>query len=183
MVNPKQGLGDLYLKISSPSDDLEAYQVAQNLVKNNPKHPESLIFLARTALKANLWGEARTHLTNLVNLKGTVTADVYQLFARLELEEKQDLKAAIKMARKRPTSPSSCIKHTHLKVILLVCIFYLIGANFLIGHLHLTYLYKVQYMVGFLPKKENFMRNQCGGVCRIIELKSLINLHEKRKDK
>lgn len=104
-VNPKQALGELYLKISSPGDNLAAYQLAHHLVKNNPKHHESLVFLAHTAIKAKLWGDARAHLTNLLNLKETTTADVYQLFARFELEEKQDLQAAIQWLEKGLQAP------------------------------------------------------------------------------
>src|SRR5439155_8153249 len=58
-VAPKQILGDLYLTIASPSDDIAAYQIAKSLVKNNPKNKESRLYLARIAFKAKLWGEAR----------------------------------------------------------------------------------------------------------------------------
>src|ERR1700722_4728408 len=54
-LSPTQALGDLYLQMSLPQDDVEAYQIAKNLVKKNRKNPESLLFLARTALKAKLW--------------------------------------------------------------------------------------------------------------------------------
>lgn len=91
---PIQKLGDLYLQICSPQDELGAFQEAKNLVKDNPQNPESLFFLARTALKAKLWGEARAFLTPLLEQKPT--ANVYQLLAHLELEEKHDWKAAIK---------------------------------------------------------------------------------------
>lgn len=93
-LNPTQALGDLYLKIVSPKDDMKAFQEAQTLVKDNPKHPESLFFLARMALQAKLWGEARACLTNL--LKHDPTADVYQLLSHLEMEEKHNWKAALK---------------------------------------------------------------------------------------
>ncbi|OJW51097.1 MAG: hypothetical protein BGO67_12265 [Alphaproteobacteria bacterium 41-28] len=93
-LNPTQTLGDLYLKIVSPKDEMRAFQEAQTLVKDNPKHPESLFFLARIALQAKLWGEARAFLTEL--LKQNPTADVYQLLSHLELEEKHNGKAALK---------------------------------------------------------------------------------------
>ncbi len=94
-LNPTQKKGDLYLMISLPQTPLEAYQIAKKLVVHNPKSPESLLFLARTSLKANLWGEARAHLTELLKLKENVTALVYALFAKLELAEHKDTKAAI----------------------------------------------------------------------------------------
>ncbi len=93
-LNPTQTLGDLYLKIVSPKDDMKAFQEAQTLVKDNPKHPESLFFLARISLEAKLWGEARAFLNEL--LKQNPTAEVYQLLSHLELEENHNWKAALK---------------------------------------------------------------------------------------
>ncbi len=93
-LNPTQILGDLYLKIAEPRDDMSAFQEAQTLVKNNPQHAESLLFLARMALNAKLWGEARVFLTEL--LKQNPTTHVYQLLSRLELEEKHNWKDALK---------------------------------------------------------------------------------------
>lgn len=93
-LNPTQILGDLYLKIVEPKNDMNAFQEAQTLVKANPQHPESLFFLARIALHAKLWGEARANLSEL--LKQNPTAEAYQLMSHLELEEKHDWKAALK---------------------------------------------------------------------------------------
>ncbi|HUX78150.1 MAG TPA: heme biosynthesis HemY N-terminal domain-containing protein [Alphaproteobacteria bacterium] len=93
-LNPTQVLGDLYLKFVEPKNDMNAFQEAQTLVKANPQHPESLFFLARIALQAKLWGEARAHLADL--LKQKPTAEAYQLMSHLELEEKHDWKAALK---------------------------------------------------------------------------------------
>ena len=93
-LTPTQKLGDLYLVLVKPRDDLEAFQVAQNFVKDNSEDSESLLFLARTAFKAKLWGEARSFLNLL--LKKNPTAPVYQLLAHLELKEKEDWQAAIK---------------------------------------------------------------------------------------
>ena len=104
-VNPQQVLGDLYLKLCALQDDLGAYQVAQNLVRNDPDNPESRVFLARTALKAQLWGEARAHLTKFLKLKESPTANVYLLLAHLELEEKHDWKTAIKWLEKGLQAP------------------------------------------------------------------------------
>ncbi len=97
-LTPTQSLGDLYIKIASPKTPLEAFQEAQTLVKNNPQHPESLLLLARTALQAKTWGEARTLLTSL--LKEKPSWDAYGLLAILEWEEKHDGKAAINWLEK-----------------------------------------------------------------------------------
>lgn len=98
-----QKLADLYLKIVSPQDDLTRFQEAQKLVKKNPKHSESLLLLGRTALQAKLWGEARTFLTVL--LEKNPTADVYQLLARLELEETQDWRSALQWCEEGLQAP------------------------------------------------------------------------------
>lgn len=93
VVAPTQSLGDLYLKIFTPRNDLDAYQAASQLMRHNSKSKESLLLLARTALKAHLWGEARAVLSSL--LKQDPSAEIYHLFATLELEENQNPKAAI----------------------------------------------------------------------------------------
>lgn len=63
---PSQKLGDLYLEISFFQDDIAAYQAAQALIKHTQKDPESLLFLARTALRAKLLQEANTHLADFI---------------------------------------------------------------------------------------------------------------------
>jgi HemY protein len=103
LLTSTQKLADLYLEIVSPQDDLTRFQEAQKLVKENPKHPESLLLLGRTALQAKLWGEARTFLADL--LKHRPTADVYQLLARLELEEKQEWKSALQWCEEGLQAP------------------------------------------------------------------------------
>lgn len=105
ILSPAQKLGDLYLEISKPKDSLEAYEKAKKFVKNNPKHPESLLLLARTALGAKLWGEARAHLTQLLLLKQEATATVYQLLAQLEKEEHKDMQAAMTWLEKGLQAP------------------------------------------------------------------------------
>jgi len=105
ILSPTQKQGDLYLEISKPKGFLEAYEKAKKFVKSNPKHPESLLLLARTALVAQLWGEARAHLTQLLLLKQEATATVYQLLAQLEKEEHQDMKAAMAWLEKGIQAP------------------------------------------------------------------------------
>lgn len=93
VIAPSQSLGDLYLKIFTPKNDLDAYQAASQLMRHNAKSKESLLLLARTALKANLWGEARAALSSL--LKQDPSTEIYHLLATLELEENHNPKAAI----------------------------------------------------------------------------------------
>lgn len=93
VIAPSQSLGDLYLKIFTPKNDLDGYQAASQLIRHNSKSKESLLLLARTALKAHLWGEARAALSSLV--KQDPSVEIYHLFATLELEENKNPKAAI----------------------------------------------------------------------------------------
>jgi HemY protein len=92
-LTPIRSLGNLYVKIFQPKDDLEAYQAATELVKEKSKSSENLFFLAEMALKAKLWGEARNHIKELVKLDPR--AKVYELLAALELEENQNSNAAL----------------------------------------------------------------------------------------
>jgi HemY protein len=102
-LSPTQSLGDLYLKISMPKNEKDVYQVATKFVKNNFRHPESLLFLSRTAFQAKLWSDARDHLTHLLKLNPSVEA--YRLLAQIELEEKHDWSAAIKWLMEGLSSP------------------------------------------------------------------------------
>ena len=102
-VNPAQPLGDLYLTLSAPKSGIDAYQAATRLVKKASHLPESLLFLAQTALNARLWGESRAQLT-LLHMQHP-TAEVYGLLATLELEENQNLKAAIGWLEKGIKAP------------------------------------------------------------------------------
>ncbi|EKE10012.1 MAG: hypothetical protein ACD_16C00089G0007 [uncultured bacterium] len=90
---PTQKIGDLFLKFTSPKNEVEAFQKAKEFVKKNPNNSESLLFIARTGLKAKLWGETRVALTEL--LKEHPTTIAYQLMAHLEYQEHQNMKAAM----------------------------------------------------------------------------------------
>ncbi len=103
VLSPTQPLGDLYLKVSMPKNERDVYQVATKLVKNNSRHPESLLFLSRTAFQAKLWNDARAHLTHLLKLNPSVEA--YRLLAQIELEEKHDWSAVIKWLMEGLSAP------------------------------------------------------------------------------
>lgn len=102
---PTQTIGDLYLKMASPENPEETYKIAKQLTSKNASQPESLLLLARMAFQAHLWGEARTHLEELLKAKGGSTAEAYDLFAKLELEEHKDWKAAIAWFEKGLNAP------------------------------------------------------------------------------
>jgi HemY protein len=100
---PTQKLGDLYLKILSPENKEIALEKVKEFVKKNPKNPESLLLLARTGLKAKLWGETRAALKQLIEKHPTSIA--YQLMAHLELHEHQNMEAAMEWLEKGLQAP------------------------------------------------------------------------------
>jgi len=61
-LRPHPDLAQLYLAASGNSDPLKRVQALQELTAENPDDVESHIVLAREALEARLWGEARRHL-------------------------------------------------------------------------------------------------------------------------
>ncbi|MDE1900651.1 MAG: hypothetical protein KGI37_03270 [Alphaproteobacteria bacterium] len=92
-------------------DRLDAYKQTEHLCRSRENSLESRMALALAALDADIWGEARRHLTACVN-DGTATRGVYQLLARLERRERGDDRAAaawmIKSADAAPDSVWSC---------------------------------------------------------------------------
>jgi HemY protein len=90
---PHPQLAALYLTASHSENALEAYKQAERLTRANGENPVSQIFLAETALAADLWGEARRHLMMLVNRKEATQA-VFRLLAKLEQRTSGDERAA-----------------------------------------------------------------------------------------
>ncbi len=89
-------------------------KATERLVKANRDHPESRIGLARAALAARLWGEARTHLGALTGGEGVTEAynqeaRVCRLWAELEDAEHADADAArrwLSLASHAETDPT-----------------------------------------------------------------------------
>jgi len=87
---PHPSLRDVYLGLLEPdAAPLDAYKAVETLVRSTPEHPESRLAMARAALDANLWGEARRQLDELQLV--APTADVYRLRARLADEDVEDV--------------------------------------------------------------------------------------------
>jgi len=59
---PHPHLVDVYLAATESNDPLARVKASEVLAALNPGHPESHIAIARSALTARLWGEARKHL-------------------------------------------------------------------------------------------------------------------------
>jgi len=86
---PHPDLRDAYLGLlDAETAPLERYKAVEKLVRPTPEHPESRLALARAALDANLWGEARRQLDELQ--AAAPTADVFRLRARLADEDAED---------------------------------------------------------------------------------------------
>ena len=87
---PHPDLRDVYLGMLDPDTaPLEIYKAVEALVRSTPEHPESRLALARAALDASLWGEARRQLDALQ--AAAPTADVFRLRARLADEDAEDM--------------------------------------------------------------------------------------------
>jgi HemY protein len=90
VVAPHPDLRDAYLGLlDADSAPLERYKAVEALVRATSEHPESRLALARAALDANLWGEARRQLEELQSV--APTADVYRLRARLADADARDM--------------------------------------------------------------------------------------------
>ena len=86
--NPHPDLVVAYVNLWSSEPPLENLRRLQQLVRQNTQHTESRIALARTALEAGLWGEARRNLTGVPVADQSVR--YCRLMARLEEEETMD---------------------------------------------------------------------------------------------
>ena len=94
-IKPHPGLVEPFCLGSEAKDELAVLKATHRLVFANRDHPESLIALARAALGARLWGEARTHLKALTPEHDThEEARVCRLWAKLEESENQDIAAS-----------------------------------------------------------------------------------------
>jgi len=89
---------------ASESGSIDAYKKIERLCRNSEDTPVSRLTLAETALEASIWGEARRHLTALVNGK-SATQSAYRLMARLERREKGDEQSALQWMTKAVDAP------------------------------------------------------------------------------
>lgn len=87
--SPHPDLLSAYLEIQAPeAPALDRYQAIESVVRPLRDHPESRLALARAALDAGLWGEARRQLESLEVERPTV--EVFRLRARLADEDAED---------------------------------------------------------------------------------------------
>ena len=94
-VQPHPDLVLPFWRGAEVEDGLAIMRATERLARANPDHPETHIVLARAALKARLWGEARTHLKAVTSDSGDHDeARVCRLWAELEEAEHQNTEAA-----------------------------------------------------------------------------------------
>lgn len=96
--SPTEKIGDLYVELHKPDSSVKAYELITKLVKNNRSDPQSQLLLGKYALKAKLWGDARTILEKLV--KTSPSPQAYKLLSQLEVKENNNLKGAYEWAVK-----------------------------------------------------------------------------------
>lgn len=97
-INPHPALLSAYLQLSPADSALAKAKKVETLTAGHPDHPESRLALAESALKADLWGQARSRLEPLLD-KGTAPptrARAAALMAQIDLGEHGDTKAATK---------------------------------------------------------------------------------------
>jgi HemY protein len=89
---PHPDLVDLYLRARPGRNAADRYTRVKKLADKHPGHRESELALGRTALEAELWGEARRHL--MAAGGDAPTEEVCRLLAELEERENDDREAA-----------------------------------------------------------------------------------------
>ncbi len=95
---PHPALYEVYLDLTGEPDALKRVQLAEKLAQRARTHVESRVIIARAALEAQLWGEARDELNVL--LQEAPSARVFAMMAELVESEDGDLTAARSWLRK-----------------------------------------------------------------------------------
>lgn len=90
--HPDPELAEVYYLARKSEDALQKAEAAKRLAKQNPNHAESRINLAKAALEARLWAEARAALEPLAG--DDASSRVCRLMAELEEGEHGDLARA-----------------------------------------------------------------------------------------
>ena len=85
---PHRLVGEAWLHIHQPKTPIESYQKMVKLTVHHPEHDESYWLLAKAALDADLWGQARHHIAPL--LHDMPTMSVYTLMTEIEAREYPD---------------------------------------------------------------------------------------------
>ncbi|PWC83878.1 heme biosynthesis HemY N-terminal domain-containing protein [Azospirillum sp. TSO5] len=101
--SPHPELADIYRSIVSSYDPLTRVRLFQKLVRQAPDSAESHLAVARAAIDAQLWGEARQHLNRAMEIGPT--RRTYRLMAELDRGERHDEDAAKDWLAKAANAP------------------------------------------------------------------------------
>ncbi len=101
---PHPDLADTYREILGGYDALTRVKLFEKLLAQAPDHVESHIALARVALDAHLWGEARDHLKRALGIEPS--RRLFRLLAELERNERHDEAAARDWLAKAAAAPA-----------------------------------------------------------------------------
>ncbi|KAA0573829.1 heme biosynthesis HemY N-terminal domain-containing protein [Azospirillum sp. Sh1] len=101
--SPHPELADIYRTIVSSYDTLTRVRLFQKLVRQAPDSAESHLAVARAAIDAQLWGEARQHLNRAMEIGPT--RRTYRLMAELDRGERHDEDAAKDWLAKAANAP------------------------------------------------------------------------------
>ncbi|MBC8270043.1 MAG: heme biosynthesis protein HemY [Rhodospirillaceae bacterium] len=93
-TTPVPELAVAYWAVTGADDAMTRMKAAQTLAGFNPKDPATALMLARAALDASLWGEARKGLKTMEISDQPLSSSYCQLMANLEEGEHQDLTLA-----------------------------------------------------------------------------------------
>jgi HemY protein len=106
---PHPDVAAAYAGIKADEGPIDRLRRLEKLVRANPEHAESRFALAEAALAAQLWGEARRHLSTLRHRDPALggSARLCRLMAELEKAERGDLAAAEAWLEKAADAPPS----------------------------------------------------------------------------
>ncbi|WP_019645835.1 heme biosynthesis HemY N-terminal domain-containing protein [Novispirillum itersonii] len=95
---PHADLAQAYMDLFAGEEALKQVAHAEKLAEANPEHPESRLLVARCALAAKLWGQARSRLKPLVD-GATPNRRACLLMAEIEDSETGDVASALRWMR------------------------------------------------------------------------------------
>lgn len=95
-TSPHPDLLNVYLQLSPADSELAKTKQIETLVSGNADHPQSRLAMAEAALRAELWGQARSRLEPLLDEDTTpaIRGRAAALKAQVDLGEHGDTKAA-----------------------------------------------------------------------------------------
>ncbi len=112
--NPEYGV--ILQQVLSTYATIDLYKEAEKMTASHPDHRHTQQILAKLAIDAKLWGQARTHLEKLK--KFTITKIYYQLMAHLEAMQHPDqphlARNWLDQAAQAPQDPTwTCVECAH----------------------------------------------------------------------